>query len=120
MGLFHGRCFGVRLQPSLRGVQGPGAKRHHLSRMSFLTDFTPLIPRASSVALLISDWELTKPLNCTTPLECFDIDLSHFQGIVTHDCRFDLGGDDRIVDILSGPLLFLRGGTAQENGQQDD
>ena len=35
----------------------------HLSRMSFLTDTTPLTPRATSTALLLSAWELTKPLN---------------------------------------------------------
>jgi len=34
-----------------------------LTRMSFLTDVTPLTPRAISAALLMSDWELTKPLN---------------------------------------------------------
>ena len=31
--------------------------------MSFLTDFTPLMPLATSTALLISARDLTKPLN---------------------------------------------------------
>jgi hypothetical protein len=39
------------------------------TRMSFLTDSTPLTLRATSTALLMSARELTKPLNCTTPLK---------------------------------------------------
>ena len=39
------------------------------NRMSFLTDSTPLTLRATSTALLMSARELTKPLNCTTPLK---------------------------------------------------
>jgi len=39
--------------------------RNYFSRMSFLTDVTPLTPRAISTALVISARELTKPLNCT-------------------------------------------------------
>lgn len=37
--------------------------------MSFLTDFTPLTLPATSTALLMLAWELTKPLSCTTPLK---------------------------------------------------
>jgi hypothetical protein len=40
----------------------------HLSRMSFLTDFTPATPRATWTAWSMSACDLTKPLNCTTPL----------------------------------------------------
>src|SRR4029450_8042602 len=39
------------------------------SRMSFLTDLTPWTLRATATALLMSALELTKPLNCTTPLK---------------------------------------------------
>ena len=39
------------------------------TRMSFLTDSTLLTLRATSTALLMSARELTKPLNCTTPLK---------------------------------------------------
>lgn len=53
-----GRRFGVTPRPA----------RPYLSRMSFLTDFTPLTPRVTSSALLISAWVLTKPLNWTMPL----------------------------------------------------
>ena len=39
------------------------------TRMSFLTDVTPGTLRATSTALLMLACELTKPLNCTTPLK---------------------------------------------------
>jgi len=35
----------------------------YFSRISFLTDVTPPTPRATSTALLIFAWEVTKPLN---------------------------------------------------------
>nr|QLG20662.1 hypothetical protein [uncultured bacterium] len=35
----------------------------YLSRISSLTDFTPVTPRATSVAFVALAWELTKPLN---------------------------------------------------------
>src|SRR6185503_8947263 len=41
----------------------------YLSRMSFLTVVTPDTPRVISTALSIAARELTKPLNCTTPLK---------------------------------------------------
>jgi hypothetical protein len=34
----------------------------------FVTDFTPLTPRATSTARLTTSGEFTKPLNWTTPL----------------------------------------------------
>jgi len=37
--------------------------------MSFLIDVTPFTLCANSTALLMSDWEPTKPLNWTTPLK---------------------------------------------------
>jgi hypothetical protein len=49
--------------------------------MSFLTDFTPLTPRASSTALSTAACELTKPLSCTTPLKVLTlISLSFARG----------------------------------------
>src|SRR4029077_1706076 len=41
----------------------------YLSRMSFLTDFTPPTPSATRTAWYIWAWEFTKPLNCTTALK---------------------------------------------------
>src|SRR6185295_10141485 len=41
----------------------------YLSRISFLTDFTPLTPSATRTAWAICAWEFTKPLNCTTDLK---------------------------------------------------
>jgi len=35
----------------------------HLSAMSFLTDVTPLTPRANSTARFIASCDVTKPLN---------------------------------------------------------
>src|SRR5256885_16389999 len=48
------------------------------TRMSFLTDFTPLTLRATSTALLMSVRELTKPLNCTTPLKVSTLTSADF------------------------------------------
>src|SRR3984893_2878501 len=45
-----------------------GSISRHLSRMSFLTDFTPATPLATWTALSMSSCDLTKPLNWTTPL----------------------------------------------------
>ena len=49
--------------------QTPVPAAIYFSRISFLTDLTPAIPRASSAARLMSACELTKPLNCTMPLK---------------------------------------------------
>ena len=52
-------------------IGDPRRGRHkidYFKRMSFLTLFTPETPRATSVALLMPACELTKPLNCTEPL----------------------------------------------------
>jgi hypothetical protein len=46
--------------------------------MSFLTDVTPLTLRATSTALLMSARELTKPLNCTTPLKVSTLISAYF------------------------------------------
>jgi len=37
--------------------------------MSFLTDVTPLTPRATATAWSMLACDLTKPLNCTRPLK---------------------------------------------------
>ena len=60
--------------PTAEPDRGGKAKRQHLahwmqpylSRMSFLTELTPLTARASSTALFMLAVESTKPLSCTT------------------------------------------------------
>ena len=42
---------------------GARADSSYFSRMSFLTDLTPPTPRVTSIALLTSACELTKPLS---------------------------------------------------------
>ena len=42
-------------------------RRCYLSRMSFLTDFTPFTARATATALAMAALESTKPESCTTP-----------------------------------------------------
>src|SRR5258706_8192564 len=62
----------ARQRPGSRYADKPRPDRQsycHLTRMSFLTDFTPLTLRATSTALLMSAWDRTKPLSCTTPLK---------------------------------------------------
>lgn len=50
--------------PSQRDGMEPAVPDYrYLSRMSLSTDFTPLTPRATSTALLMSAWYLTKPLS---------------------------------------------------------
>lgn len=48
---------------NVRSASGPGEPIAYLIRMSFLTDFTPATPRASSTALFAAVCELTKPLS---------------------------------------------------------
>ena len=43
--------------------------RHHFKRRSFFTEVTPATPLATLLALSMLALELTKPLNCTTPLK---------------------------------------------------
>ena len=46
-----------------------GNKSSYLMVMLFLTELTPLIPRAMSTALSMASFEVTNPLSCTTSLK---------------------------------------------------
>jgi len=58
--------------------------------MLFLTELTPLMPRAISTALSMASFEVTNPLSCTTPLG-FDVDFA--------------GLDDDALDTLSSMVF---------------
>ena len=52
-----------RATPGCEARSGTWGVLTYLTRMSFLTDVTPLTLRATSTALLTAVCELTKPLN---------------------------------------------------------
>ena len=56
-----GQVVGLPTRPS-------GSFLAYLSRMSFLTDFTPATLRVTETAVFSASFEVTKPLNWTTPL----------------------------------------------------
>ena len=63
---------------------------------------------ATSTALVISAMEFTIAAQLNLALEGFNVDLGGAQGRLIQYGRLNLGGDDAVVNILSGSLLFLR------------
>jgi hypothetical protein len=85
----------------------------HFIRMLFLTDLAPLILRASSTALLMSAWKLTKPLSCTTSVRRKAVTLSlpytnrgkvSYESEDSQEPNYHCDNDDDIENFFDGGL----------------
>jgi hypothetical protein len=63
---------------------------------------------------------IDKTAQLNDPLEGLDTDLQRFQRRFLKDSGFYLGGDDGVIDKLSGARALWRGCAPQECGNQPD